>query len=97
MGKMSDDAKGHSFGEDEKPIYLVAQVGLFKIRVTDTNGNIANGDYLESSIRAMEGQKQTSNAKVNSTIGKAMIDVDWASVETDPELGYKWKLIPCTF
>ena len=97
MGKMSDDAKGHSFGDDEKPIYLVAQVGLFKIRVTDTNGNIANGDYLESSTRAMEGQKQTSNAKVNSTICKAMIDVDWSSIDADSELGYKWKLIPCTF
>jgi hypothetical protein len=97
MGKMSDDAKGHSFGDDDKPIYLVAQVGLFKIRVTDTNGNIAKGDYLESSTRAMEGQKQTSNSRVNSTIGKAMIDVDWASIETDSDLSYKWKLIPCTF
>jgi len=97
MGKMSDDAKGHSFGDDDKPIYLVAQVGLFKIRVTDTNGNIAKGDYLESSTRAMEGQKQTSNARINSTIGKAMIDVDWASVETDSDLSYKWKLIPCIF
>ena len=97
MGKMSDDAKGHSFGDDEKPIYLVAQVGLFKIRVTDTNGDIAKGDYLESSTRAMEGQKQTSNARVNSTIGKAMIDVDWSSIDTDSDLSYKWKLIPCIF
>ena len=97
MGKMSDDAKGHSFGDDGKPIYLVAQVGLFKIRVTDTNGDILRGDYLESSTRAMEGQKQTSNAKVNSTIGKAMIDVDWSAIDADLDLGYKWKLIPCTF
>jgi hypothetical protein len=97
MGKMSDDATGHSFGDDAKPIYLVAQVGLYKIRVTDTNGNISKGDYLESSTRAMEGQKQTSTAKVNSTIGKAMIAVDWSSVSTDSDLGYKWKLIPCTF
>ena len=97
LGKMSDDAKGHSFGDDDKPIYLVAQVGLFKIRVTDTNGNISNGDYLESSTRAMEAQKQTSTSKVNSTIGKSMIDVNWSSVETDTDLGYKWKLIPCTF
>ena len=97
LGKMSDDAKGHSFGDDDKSIYLVAQVGLFKIRVTDTNGNISNGDYLESSTRAMEAQKQTSTSKVNSTIGKSMIDVNWSSVETDTDLGYKWKLIPCTF
>jgi len=26
-----------------------------------------------------------------------MIDVDWSSVNTDSDLGYKWKLIPCTF
>jgi len=97
MGKMSDNAKGHSFGDDDKPIYLVAQVGLFKIRVTDTNGNIAKGDYLESSTRAMEGQKQTSKARVNSTISKSMIDVDWSLIDVDSELGYKWKLIPCTF
>jgi len=97
LGKMSDDAKGMSFGKDTDPVYLIAQVGLFKIRVTDTNGNIENGDYLETSTRAMEAQKQTSGAKLNSTIAKAMIDVDWSTVDTDPDLGYKWKLIPCTF
>ena len=97
LGKMSDNTKGMSFGDDAKAVYLVAQVGLFKIRVTDTNGNITNGDYLESSTRAMEAQKQTSGAKKNSTIAKAMIDVDWALETTDPVLGYKWKLIPCTY
>lgn len=97
LGKMSDDAKGMSFGEDDKPVYLVAQVGLFKIRVTDTNGNISNGDYLESSTRAMEAQKQGTNAKLSSTIAKSMIDVDWSNEPLDPVLGYKWKLIPCTY
>ena len=97
LGKMSDDAKGMSFGKDSDPVYLVAQVGLFKIRVTDTAGDIANGDYLETSTRPMEAQKQTSGARLNSTIAKAMIDVDWSAVAVDTELGYKWKLIPCTF
>ena len=36
-------------------------------------------------------------AKLNSTLGKAMIDVNWSTVEADAELGYKWKLIPVTF
>jgi hypothetical protein len=97
FGKMTDDSHGQSFGQNEKAIYLVTQVGLFKIRVTDTNGNIENGDYLETSSRPMEAQKQSGEARVNSTIAKAIIDVDWKTVGVDPELGYKWKLIPCTF
>jgi hypothetical protein len=97
LGKMSDNAIGMSFGNDAKPVYLVAQVGLFKVRVTDTNGNISNGDYLETSVRPMEAQKQSSGAKLNSTIAKAMVDVDWSKVAVDAKFGYKWKLIPCTF
>jgi hypothetical protein len=97
FGKMSDDAKGMSFGQDDKPVYLIAQVGLFKIRVTDTNGNIEIGDYLETSIRPMEARRQTESQRLNSTIAKAMVDVDWSKVNVDPTLGYKWKLIPCVF
>ena len=97
LGKMSDNAKGMSFGEDSKPVYLVSQVGLFKIRVTDTSGNIPNGAYLETSTRPMEAQRQLGGQRLNSTIAKALVDVDWATVTVDPVLGYKWKLIPCTF
>ena len=97
LGKMSDNAKGMSFGKDDKPVYLVAQVGLFKIRVTDMQGDIEVGDYLETSSRPMEAQKQNSTQKESSTIAKAMINVDWSKVTVDSELGYKWKLIPCVF
>lgn len=97
FGKLSDDAKRMSFGEDEKPVYLRAQVGLFVIRVTDTNGNIKNGDYIESSMRRNEGQKQTGNVKKNSSIAKAEVDVNWTKEKVDEKLGYKWKLIPCLF
>lgn len=95
--KMSDDAKGAAFGQDSKPVYLIAQVGLFKIRVTDTNGNIKVGDYLETSPRPMEAQRQTSRVREAGTIAKAMVNVDFSKVKVDPELGYKWKLIPCVF
>jgi len=97
LGKLSDDSKGAAFGKDDKPVYLIAQVGLFKIRVTDTNSNIKVGDFLETSIRPMEAQRQISVQKETSTIAKAMMDVDWNTVEVDSELGYKWKLIPCIF
>ena len=97
FGKMSDDARGASFGQDDEPVYLVAQVGLFKVRVTDTNGNIKVGDYLESSSRPMEAQRQLSIQKEAGTIGKAMFSVDWTGIKVDPILGYKWKLMPCIF
>jgi hypothetical protein len=96
-GKTKENTEGMLFGEDAKPLYLVTQVGLFKIRVTDANGNINNGDYLETSSRRYEAQKQTNPARLNSTIAKAMVDVTWANEKKDPALGYKWKLIPCTF
>jgi len=97
FSKMSDDAKGAAFGQDSKPVYLIAQVGLFKIRVTDTNGNIKVGDFLETSTRPMEAQKQVSKQKETGTIAKAMVDVDFSKVDIDPVLGYRWKLIPCIF
>jgi len=96
-GKMSDDANGQSFGQDELPVYLVSQVGLFKSRVTDTNGDIENGDWLETSNRPMEAQKQSAPEKLNSTLGKALMNVDWSKVPIDPDIGYKWKLIPVIF
>ena len=96
-GKMSENSKGQSFGQDNLPVYLISQVGLYKIRVTDTNGNIENGDWLETSNRFMEAQKQILTSKENSTIGKALIDVDWSKEIEDPKLGYKWKLIPVIF
>ncbi len=71
-------------------------VGLYVIRVTDTNGDIENGDYLESSTREGESQRQTAMTLLNSTAAKALVDVVWSTVATDLVLGYKWKLIPAT-
>lgn len=93
---MSDNAKGQSFGEDDKAIHQIAALGLYKERVTDTNGNIESGDYIQSSIRAGEGEKQNDDILHNYTVAKSIIDVDWSSVAVDLELGYKWPLIPAT-
>lgn len=96
FGKMVKPSK-MTFGKESEPVYLIAQTGLFKIRVTDTNGNIVNGDYLETSSRPMEAQKQNLREKLNSTVAKSMVDVTWENEPIDPVLGYKFKLIPCIF
>ena len=96
LGKMGDGLSV-IYGDETKPIYSVAQVGLFKARVTDTNGNIFNGDYLETSKRKMEAQKQSDNIRKSSTLAKALVDVIWDEVQPDEKLGYKWKLIPVIF
>jgi hypothetical protein len=94
--KMSEDAKGQSFGEDNEPIHQIAALGLYKVRVTDTNGNINEGCYIQSSVRSGEGEKQNDDILHSYTVAKAIIDVDWDEVIPDSRLGYKWKLIPAT-
>ena len=94
--KMRDDAKGHSFGEDDKPIHQIAALGLYKVRVTDTNGDIKNGDYIQSSIRSGEGERQRDDLLHNYTVAKSICNVEWESVKKDSRLGYKWQLIPAT-
>lgn len=97
LGRLSDDSKGAAFGQDDKPVYLVAQVGLSKILVTEAGGDIEIGDYLETSAIPMLAQKQEDKVKVNSTIAKAVVSVKWTAEEVNPDFGCKAKLIPCIF
>lgn len=94
--RLSDDSKGQSFGEDNKAVHQIAALGLYKVRVTDTNRDIAAGDYIQSSIRPGEGEKQDDDILHNYTVAKSIIDVKWAKVIEDSQLGYKWLLIPAT-
>lgn len=87
------DAMTLNYKQDE---IFVAALGLFKIRVTDTNGNINKGDYLQSSERIGESEKQDDDILRSSTIAKALVDINWSNINIDIELNYKWKLIPCT-
>jgi len=95
MNSVSFDRKGN-------PVASIAALGLFVVRVTDTAGNIANGDYLQTSPRAGEAEKQVDGSMVydphlmDKTVAKALVNVDWETVSVDPTLGYKWKLIPAT-
>lgn len=94
--QMSHDSRGQSFGEDDKAVYQIAALGLYKVRVTDTNGNIESGDYIQSSIRAGEGERQDDDILHNYTVAKSIVDVDFSAIVKDPELCYKWQLIPAT-
>jgi hypothetical protein len=94
-GKSANSAEGYPFNNG-KPVYQIASLGLYFIRVTDTNGNVSNGDYIQSSPRPGEGERQQDDILHSYTVGKALVDVNWDDVEVDPELGYKWKLIPAT-
>lgn len=92
-GHVADDAPIGRLGER---IYSAAAIGLFRVRVTDTAGDIHVGDYIQSSAREGEGEKQADDILHSYTVAKALADVDWSRVDVDPELGYKWMSIPAT-
>jgi len=96
VSQIAETSNQSSFGANNSPVWHIAALGHYKIRVTDLGGNIANGDYLTSSSRAFEAMKQSDDVLHSYTVGKSLIDVDWSQVQVDPELGYKWALIPAT-
>jgi hypothetical protein len=56
---------------------IVNSLGEGGICVSNTNGNIENGDYLQSSDLLGYGEKQDDDILHNYTIGKATIDCDF--------------------
>ena len=92
MGKVRDDAAGGSFGKNGSPVYNVAGLGTFEVRVTDSGGDIAAGDLLETSARQYEAQRQADDVIRASTLGKALGTVTWDDVPIDRALGYRWRL-----
>jgi hypothetical protein len=94
MGRIRDDAAGSSFGVDSQPVYQVAGIGLFKVLVTDTGGDIAPGDLLETSARPYLAQRQADRVVRASTLGKAVAGVQWAAVPPDPMTGFRQAVVP---
>jgi hypothetical protein len=90
------DARPYMFGINDRPLIKVNALGEGEIRVTDSNGNIEAGDYLQSSSFEWEAERQPDDVLHSYTIAKAKISVDFSSVPVDPALGHKWVLIPCT-
>lgn len=72
-------------------------LGEGQILVTDENGNIENGDYICSSNKKGHGMKQNSDSLKNYTVAKATESIDFAEVDIDDTLGFKSKLVACTY
>lgn len=77
--------------------YVYNAIGEGQVLVTDLGGDIEVGDYISSSTRSGHGQKQSDGILRNYTVAKANEAVDWSSVVSDSELGFKSKLIACTY
>ena len=62
---------------NDKNRLIVNSIGEGAICVSNTNGNIENGDYLQSSDLLGYGEKQDDDLLHNYTIGKATIDCNF--------------------
>ncbi len=87
---------------NNKDRLIVNSVGEGAICVSNTNGNIENGDYIQSSDLLGYGEKQDDDLLHNYTIVKATIDCDF---ELDSpyyqcheiENGVRVAFIACTY
>jgi hypothetical protein len=80
-----------------KQLYMYNAVGEGQVLVTDEGGSIENGDYICSSNRKGHGMKQDDDIMHNYTVAKATEGIDFSNTSVDDNLGYKSKLIACTY
>ena len=77
--------------------HYVFAVGDGHILVTDFGGDVELGDYLASSNRTGYAMKQDDDLLHSYTVAKATEPVNWDEISVDPKLGFKWKLVSCTY
>jgi len=78
-------------------LYVYNAIGEGQILVTDIGGNIEVGDYICSSIRSGHGMLQDDDLLHNYTVAKATEAIDWSDIVIDASLGFKSKLVACTY
>lgn len=89
-------AAGMSWGDPDAEVYQVAGLGLYTVWVTETCGPIATGNLLATSPIAGLAERQCQagmpmDSKLydpvvrDHTLGKALVDVDWKTVEPDED------------
>jgi hypothetical protein len=95
-------ADGMSWGDPTREVFQVAGLGLVPgVLVTDTCGPIRKGDLLGSSPRAGLAERQCHPSGQNrydplvrdTTLGKAVVDVDFSKVKPDAA-GVRKVLVP---
>ena len=75
-------------------------IGEGVIWVTNINGNVTNGDYIESSVVLGHGRKQDDDIMRSKTVAKCTEDIDWDAVTDTIDydgITYKKYLACCTF
>lgn len=75
-------------------------IGEGVIWVTNINGEIENGDYIESSVIQGYGRKQSDDIMRSKTVAKCTEDIDWSTVAETvvyDNVTYKRYLASCTF
>jgi len=75
----------------------VNALGEGLVAVTDTQGDIENGEYICSSGRRGFGERQEDDLMHSYTVAKATEDVDWDDFSVDPTYGFKWTRVACTY
>jgi hypothetical protein len=96
LGEVMAGGEGHGVGDPDAPISNVAGLGLHWCWVTDTGGDLAPGDLLETSARRWHAQRQADGAIRNSTLGKYVgPPIDWTTAPTAREDGFKRLRAPC--
>ena len=99
LGVLGDPKRNNS--RDER--LVINSIGEGGIWVINSNGNIENGDYIQSSYEIGYGEKQDSEFLANYTVAKATMDCNF---ELDSPLyecrelgrgGYTIAFIACTY
>ena len=92
-------ARRAGVGDDEWNIGTMS-LGEGVVWVTNINGDIENGDFIESSVVTGYGRKQDDDILRSKTVAKCTESIDWSSVtDTIVHNGteYKKVLIACTY
>ena len=78
----------------------VMSLGEGTVWVTNINGNIENGDLIESSVVSGYGRLQDDDIMRSKTVAKCTQNIDWDSVTDTIDYDgqtYKKYLTSCTF
>ena len=73
-------------GTNNKGRIIVNSVGEGAICVCNTNGNIENGDYIQSSELLGYGEKQDDDLLHNYTVAKAVMDCTFLYINWQREM-----------
>jgi hypothetical protein len=99
---LTDDPSLMVWALKDRPVYLIASLGLWYCRVTDTGGDIAIGEWLQASPLEGLAERQVEDDGItyirelcDRTIAKAEVAVNWNTVTANAR-GIKELLIPVT-